>query len=197
MTKALSSLIFSICMRGICRKKKKLSDKQFVWLQLRQVSPISFFLFVPFFLSQERTNTGQRRHRGLRLLDFLRGLETRRIKIKGEGCFKWLIALSGRRSAAGQGRAGQESVWRTSGSFTLQSVRWKLPLLSKWRCLLKGGQGEEKEIKRESYATCAVPGCGCWICSLVGNSQCKHVSLATLCVNMGWNHAKLCRRRRR
>lgn len=33
-------------------------------------------------------NTGQRRHRGLRLLGFLRGLEARRIKIKGEGCFK-------------------------------------------------------------------------------------------------------------
>lgn len=68
----------------------------------------------------------------------------------------------------GAGRAGQESVWRTSSSFTLQSARWKLPLLSKWRCLLRGGQGRKrrKKIKRESYATCRSRGLlvqVCWV----------------------------------
>lgn len=89
------------------------------------------------------------------------------------------------------GRAGQESVWRTSSSFTLQSASWKLPLLSKWRCWLNRGQ-ERKRETGERVMQCVVYVCACVCVSLsVHVCVCVRVCVCVcVCVHVSWRWAE-------
>lgn len=121
---SMSLNILIILHAGIlCTAQSHAAGKTALWLEkVFEVEIVPFFYCLVF---QEQMKTGpEETQRAQTLLS--RGLETWRIKIMGEVLFKWLIEQSERGS-----KAGQESVWRTSSSFSLQSVRWKLPLLSK------------------------------------------------------------------